>query len=193
MSKEDNQFKKIEKEEPNLDAMQNKTNTELVDEIAALDLEAKRIELAYRKQEMAWRAKDMIVKDEEIANITSKKNAAIEQARSKQLATMQFLANREANQKRCNHRKGGRGPDAVMRGMGDDAMSSVIFHKMPDGSMFVLCQRCGKEWYGARKWNTEHGLLKPLPPTEGWENAVQLATDNSPSGSSTFLFEKVEK
>lgn len=180
-----NQFKKPEQ-------YTEKTNSQLQEEIAALDLEAKRIEIDYRKQEMAWRAKDMVVKDDEIAKIEAKRNAALETARAKRLATLQFLANREANQKRCNHRKGGRGPDAVMRGQGSDAEFAVIKHRLPYGEYMVLCQRCGKEWHPANKWNTENGVLKPIPATEGWSEAINFNTDNSASASSDFRFERVD-
>lgn len=181
----ENHFKKPEE-------YTEKTNAQLQDEIAALDFEAKRIELEYRKQEMAWRAKDMIVKDDEIAKIESRKNAALETARAKRIATLQFIANREANQKRCNHRKGGRGADAVMRGQGSDPEYAVIKHRLPHGEYMVLCQRCGKEWHPANKWNTENGVIVPLPATEGWQWAMELNSDNSPSASSDFRFEKVE-
>lgn len=184
------------KENPNLQAeleaeMQNKTNAQLVEEAAALDLEARKLELEYKKQEMEYRAIDMKIKKDQLAKLEAQYNTAINNARSRNLATLQFLANREANQKRCNHRKGGRGPDAVMRGIGDDSNRSIIHHKLPDGGIMVLCQRCGKEWYPARKWNSEDGILRPIAATLGWEEAVQWNTDNSPSGSSTFLFEKV--
>ena len=158
--------------------LENKTNAQIAKELADLELEEKRL--------------DLELKREAVAVNRAKRSAALETARAKTLATMQFLANREANQKSCNHRKGGRGPDAVMRGRGDDANRCVIFHKLPVGGTMVLCQRCGKEWMPANKWNTENGIIKPLPATPGWEDAIQWNTDNSPSGSSTFLFEKVD-
>lgn len=181
-------FKAAEQYEP----LSEKTNTQLQDEIAALDLEAKKIEIEYRKQEMAWRAKDMVVKEDAIAKIEAKRNAALETARAKRIATLQFIANREANQKRCNHRKGGRGPEAIMRGMGSDPEYAIIKHRLPHGEYMGLCQRCGKEWMPANKWNTENGVLRPTPATEGWEWAMNANTDNSSSASSDFRFEKVD-
>lgn len=196
---DDTKFKKKEQyerseatEQPNLAAeMENKTNSELIDEAAALDIQVKKLEIEYKKQEMEYRTVDMALKKDEFEKLQARRAAAIEAARSKTLATMQFLASREANQKACNHRKGGRGPDAVMRGRGDDANYAVVPHGLPDGSMLVLCQRCGKEWYSERKWNTENGVLKPIPATPGFDQAINFNTDNSPSGSSRFVFEKV--
>jgi hypothetical protein len=167
---EDNKFKKPEQ-------YSEKTNQQLQEELAAVDMEMKQL--------------DLELKREQVATNRAKRATQLELARSKRLSTLQFLANREANQKRCNHRKGGRGPDAVMRGIGDDAARCVVHHGLPDGSIMVLCQRCGKEWYPERKWNTEGGVLAPIPMTPGWEEAVQWNTDNSPSGSSRFMFEKV--
>lgn len=176
-----NLFKPAEqyKEQPNLEAeLSDKTNIQLQDEVNALDLEMKML--------------DLELKRDQVANIKSKRAAALETARAKRLATLQFLANREANQKRCNHRKGGRGPDAIMRGQGSDAEFAIIKHRLPIGEYMVLCQRCGKEWHPANKWNSENGVLHPLPATEGWAEAMNMNTDNSASASSDFRFEKVD-
>lgn len=181
--KEKNLFKPAAeyKETPNLIAdlqneMESRSDSQLKDEAAALDLEMKQL--------------DIELKRDQVASIKAKRNAALEIARTKYIATMQFLANREANQKRCNHRKGGRGPDAVMRGQGSAAEYAIIHHGLPNGGLMALCQRCNKEWHPANRWNTEGGVLKPIPATEGWEWAIGVNTDNSPSRSSTFLFEK---
>lgn len=177
---DDNKFKKSNeyKESPNLEAeLAAKTNAQLEAEVAAADLEMKQL--------------DLEIKRETVSKIKAQRATQLELSRSKRLATLQFLANREANQRRCNHRKGGRGPDAVMRGVGDDPLYCVINHALPDGGIMVLCQRCGKEWYPERKWNTENGVIAPIPMTPGWQEAVQWPTDNSASGSSRFMFERV--
>lgn len=188
------------KEQPNLIAeLENKTNSQIAAELSVLEVEARKIDLEHKKQEIKYREQEMKrnetrakIDEHDWAKIESAYNAAKEAARAKTLATLQFLAQRKANQDRCNHRKGGRGPDAVMRGIGDDSNRSVIFHKLPAGGTMVLCQRCGKEWHPANKWNTENGKLAPIPATPGWDEAIQFNTDNSPSGSSTFLFERAE-
>jgi hypothetical protein len=186
---EDNKFKKPEqyKESPNLESatpMEDKTNSALEAEVAAIDLEMKRLMLVKTRSD--------------VAKIKSDMQAQFEIAESKRIATLQFLASRKANQDRCNHRKGGRGPDAVMRGQGDDASYALIKHRLPHREFMVLCQRCGKEWHPANKWNVENGVLKPLAATSGpgqfdnWSWAIQANSDNTPSASSDFSFSKVE-
>jgi hypothetical protein len=192
---EDSKFKKPEqyKEAPNLEStLSEKTNAQLEAEVAALDLEAKKMEVEYKKQEMTWRAKDMKKMDREQAKADADYNSKMDEANAKRIATLQFLASRKANQDRCNHRKGGRGPDAVMRGQGDDPNFAVIKHRLPHSEYMVLCQRCGKEWMPANKWNTENGVLKPIPASPGWAEAMNWPCDNSASASSDFRFEKVD-
>jgi hypothetical protein len=150
--------------------IETKTNADILTELSALELEEK--------------ALDLEIKRETVAKIRSQRNAKLEEARSKILATMQFLMQRKMNQANCNHRKGGIGAEAVMRGQGSDAMYAVIKHKLPHGKHFVLCQRCGAEWHPPVPILGEKG-------TPGWAEAVNWPTDNSPSGSSTFLFERV--
>lgn len=149
--------------------LEEKTNADVVSELAALEMEEKRL--------------DLEIKREQVAKIRALRSAKLEEARAKLIATKQFLAQREANQKNCNHRKGGIGAEAVMRGQGTDAMYAVFKHKLPNGRYFVLCSRCGKEWHAP------FPLLK-IKGTPGYEEAINYPTDNSPSGSSTFLFEK---
>lgn len=184
---EDNKFKKPAeyREQPNLAAeMENKTNAQLEAEVSAADLEMKQL--------------DLEIKRETVLKIKAERQSKRDLAESKRIATLQFLASRKANQDRCNHRKGGRGPDAVMRGQGDDASYALIKHRLPHKEFMVLCQRCGKEWMPANKWNTENGVLKPLAATSGpnpidnWSWAIQANSDNTPSASSDFSFEKVE-
>lgn len=150
-------------------SLESKTNVEVTNELAALELEEKKL--------------DLEIKRETVAKIRAQRTAKLDEARAKMLATKQFLAQRAANQDNCNHRKGGIGADAVMRGQGTDAMYAVIKHKLPNGRYFVLCQRCGKEWHPG------FPLLSEVE-TKGYKEALNFPTDNSPSGSSTFIFEK---
>lgn len=180
---EDNKFKKNDqyKESPNLSAeLESKTNAQLEAEVIAADLEMKQL--------------DLEIKRETVQKIKAERQSKREQADSKRIATLQFLASRKANQDRCNHRKGGRGPDAVMRGNGDDASYAIIKHRLPHSEFMALCQRCGKEWHPANKYNIENGVLRPLAATSGpnqmdnWSWAIQANSDNTPSASSDFRF-----
>lgn len=152
-------------------ALENKTNAEIVSELTELELEEKRL--------------DLEIKRETVAKIRSQRAAKLEEGRSKLMATRQFLAQRKANQDNCNHRKGGIGAEAVMRGQGTDAMYAVIKHKLPCNRYFVLCQRCGAEWHPAQP-------LFGIKEDAGYQEALRWPTDNSPSGSSTFTFERAE-
>jgi len=149
--------------------LQNKTNAEVISELSELELEEKRL--------------DLEIKRETVAKIRAQRSAKLDEARAKLLATKQFLAQRKANQDNCNHRKGGIGAEAVMRGQGTDAMYAVIKHKLPCNRYFVLCQRCGKEWHPAQP-------LFGIKATEGYDEAIRFPSDNTPSGSSTFMFER---
>lgn len=152
-------------------ALENKTNAEVVSELTELELEEKRL--------------DLEIKREQVAKIRSQRAAKLEEARSKLMATRQFLAQREANQENCNHRKGGIGAEAVMRGQGSDSMYAVIKHRLPCNKYFILCQRCGKEWHPAQP-------LFGIAATAGYDEALRFVTDNSPSSSSTFTFERTQ-
>lgn len=152
-------------------SLESKTNAEIVAELAAIELEEKRL--------------DLEIKREQVAKIRALRSAKLEEARAKSIATRQFLLQREANQNNCNHRKGGIGAEAVMRGQGSDAMYAVFKHKLPCNRYFILCSRCGKEWHPAQP-------LFGIQATPGYNEALNFNTDNSPSGSSTFLFERIE-
>jgi len=151
--------------------LETKTNAQLADDLLALEREEKML--------------DLEIKRETVAKIRAQRSAKLEEARSKNMAVLQFLAQREAIYKNCNHRKGGIGAEAVMRGQGTDAMFAVVKHKLPNGRYFVLCMRCGHEWHPAFP-------LLGQKETPGYQEAINYPTDNSPSSSSTFLFERTD-
>ncbi len=150
-------------------SLESKTNADVAAELAALEMEEKRL--------------DLEIKREQVSKIRAQRAAKLEEARAKLIATKQFLAQREANQANCNHRKGGIGAEAVMRGQGTDAMYAVFKHKLPCNRYFVLCSRCGKEWHPAQP-------LFGIKATPGYDEAIRFPSDNTPSGSSTFMFER---
>lgn len=152
-------------------ALESKTNATVLSELAELEMEEKRL--------------DLEIKREQVAKIRAQRSAKLEEARSKMIATKQFLAQREANQENCNHHKGGIGAEAVMRGQGSDAMYAVIKHRLPCNRYMILCQRCGKEWHPAQP-------LFGIKATAGYDEALRFTTDNSPSSSSTFIFERTD-
>jgi hypothetical protein len=158
--------------EKQISELQDLTNEQLRDRLTELERE---------EREM-----DLEIKREKVAEIRARRQALRDQARAKALSTAQFLAQREAAQKVCNHRKGGRGPDSVMRGQGDSAMYAVVKHMLPIGRPMVLCQRCGKEWHPEFRIAGE--VVQQATP--GYEDAINFPTDNTSSGASIFLFDK---
>jgi hypothetical protein len=151
------------------DSLASKTNVEVSNQLAALELEEKQL--------------DLEIKREQVAKIKAKRNAQLDENRAKQIATKQFLAQREATQQHCNHRKGGIGAGAVVNGEGTDAMYAVAKHKMPNGKYQVFCMRCGKEWVAPFP-------LLGIEGTPGYLEALNFPSDNTPSGSSTFIYER---
>lgn len=157
------------------DSLPEKTNKELDEQLAALALEEKQM--------------DLVIKRQKVAEIKAQMQAKLDNLRIKEMATQQFLAQRRAIQDHCLHRKGGRGPEAVIQGQGDSAMFCVAKHVMPAGGTWVLCMRCGKEWHPA-KVEISNGRLVHIPASIGWQDAVNFPTDNTTSGSSRFFIQE---
>jgi hypothetical protein len=172
MSEDKKNSSEFDTPEAFVESLPTKTNSQLVDELARLEAEEKQL--------------DLEIKRETVAKIRGARQAKLDDARSKLIATMQFLAQRKAVQDRCNHRKGGIGHQMVMQGQGTDAMFAVFKHRKPNGTWMVLCARCGKEWHQpflVQGYVVEAG-------TEGWQEALNYPTDNSPSGSAIFSYQK---
>jgi hypothetical protein len=146
-----------------------KTNAELSAASAALDAELKML--------------DLELKRDQVAKIKAALDTKRERARSAQTAIKQYLAQREAQQRACNHLKGGTGAEAFLRGQGDSPYYAVIKHKLPCNKYMVLCQRCGKEWHPAQP-------VFGIEATPGYEQAISFNTNNTASGSTAFFFEK---
>jgi hypothetical protein len=174
----------------NFDEYINKTVAGKSD--AEVEAELKRVELEQKKLELEYRQADLIVKRDEAERIKGRRAAALDTNRQKMLSLRNFIANREAAQNRCNHRKGGVDARAFLEGQGTSAMYAINKHKLPNGGYMVICARCGKEWHPADKYHVEGGIVTPKPATPGWEVAVNWPSDNTPSTSSTFTFEKTE-
>lgn len=127
---------------------------------------------------------DLIIKRQTVTKIKADLAAKLDENRQRQLATKNFLAQREFAQDRCNHHKGGKDAIAVMHGQGEDHNYCVAKHRLPNSKFLVLCMRCGKEWHPA-------SFLGDVPATPGYEEALRFPTDNTASGSTTFLFQRV--
>lgn len=157
------------------ETFENKTNQQLLDEIAQLDIETKAQDLQLKKL-------DLVLKTDQVAKLTAQINQKRDDARSRDIAIKNYLKQRELQQDNCNHRKGGTGAEAFLTGQGDSSYYSVIKHRLPCNQYFVLCQRCGKEWHPG---NVKLGMIE----TPGYQEAIRFNTNNTASGSSSFLFE----
>ena len=121
-----------------------------------------------------------------------------EQERARQMAIVAALKKDAAMQARiqasCAHKKGGKGVSAIYSG--NDANYAVVVHTLSHGVTIVVCQRCGKIWAppeplprGAAKEQRE--TYREALNTYRW--ARNLPTDNEPSGTTLFAFEREEE
>lgn len=145
------------------------------------------IRVALSQLEREEKELDLEIKREAVGKIRADRANKLQAAKMRTDAAKNFLAQREGAQGRCNHRKGGRGHEAVINGTGNAAEYAVIKHRLPNGKFFVLCQRCGKEWHPG---HVVGGIVLAVE-TPGYQEAINYPTDNTASGSSTFVFEKV--
>lgn len=101
-----------------------------------------------------------------IKNKQAKKQATHADVES---ALSQSAQIQKQQQSACTHRKGG--VDLPGLSQGFDAKYSVFKHVLPNGDLFVICSRCGKEW---------------RPGADGYVEAINFPTDNTTSQSSQF-------
>ncbi len=151
------------------ETFENLTNAELENESKKVDAEMK--------------ALDLELKREQVAKLRAQINQKLENARTRDVSIKNYMKQRDMQQENCNHFKGGTGAEAFLAGQGDSPYRAIIKHKLPCNRYFVLCQRCGKEWHPAQP-------LFNIPETPGYQQALTWPTNNSASGSSTFLFER---
>lgn len=142
-------------------------------ELEALQLEEAREAAEQRKQKRLYR---------------ERRTVAIE-------ATLKRdTANRERIQAACQHRKGGKGTGQMF--MGNDANYAVVTHKCSTGKTIVICQRCGKLWAPPEplpKKATAEQKQQYREQLAEFRRAVNLPTDNEPSGSVLFTFTEAEE
>lgn len=151
------------------ETFENLTNDQLAAESAKIDAE--------------MRSLDLELKRDQVSKIRAAVNQKREDALSRSIAIKQYMAQRDAQQENCNHLKGGVGAEAFLRGLGDSPYYAIIKHKLPCNKYMVLCQRCGKEWHPAQP-------LFGIKETAGYDEAIRYNTNNTASGSSTFLYER---
>ena len=147
----------------------NVTTEDLTAEQKRLDIELKKLEL-----------------EERLETQTKRKNKRLELKRefdAKMRAIAVALAQREMAQRRCNHKKGGLGVEAVINGQGTDENYALLKHQLSDKTWFVQCQRCGAEWRPANRFT---GESETVIGGFTYRDALKARTDNSPSKSCVF-------
>lgn len=163
----------------------NATNAGAGDTLIPVDLATAsqtELEMELRKIEIEHKQLEIEIQREQVAQIRAKRANRLSEIGNRERATRQLIANTEARQKACNHRKGGMGLQGVLGGQGDSPKYCVIKHVLPDATYLVLCTRCFKEWYQGND-------VLGRPQTAGFQEAIQYPTDNQESGSSLFRFE----
>lgn len=89
----------------------------------------------------------------------------------------------------CQHRKGGKGTSQMYAG--NDANFAVITHTLSHGPVIVVCQRCGKIWEAPTplpKKHTPEMRAQYKLDLQEYNRALNLPTDNEPSGTVLFTF-----
>ena len=161
--------------------------TKSQEDLAAIELEIKRVDLETKKLEMLERQANL----QDIKERLDERELKRETKRQRSLtngATLSQLAHEnEAAQKRCNHRKGGNGAAGVIAGQGDDSNYAVLKHTFANGDMWVRCLRCGKTWKPPVRdqYKTEEAYLAAVAQ---YEAAINFQTRNVPSGAVQFRF-----
>ena len=104
-------------------------------------------------------------------------------------------ARQKAIQDNCWHKKGGKG--VTMLFQGNDHNYAVVKHTLSHGPLIILCQRCSKVWepppveLNRRSASKEDkALYRKLYDDYQW--AVNLPTDNEPSGTQLFVITRDE-
>jgi len=147
-------------------------------EMARLKLEAARLEI----QEKTLNLQDI---QDRIHEREQRRQTVGERARINGSTIKQLARNRELNQKRCNHKKGGNGAYGVVAGQGDDNQYAVLKHQMANGDIWVRCLRCAKWWIPPYKedFETAEGYLGAYAE---YRAAVEFTTRNVMSKSIPF-------
>jgi len=164
--------------------MENKTEApkqtmqEMEFELKQLEIQAKRAELEDTKERLAER---------EMKRETKRQRGATNGLTLKQMKDTDARI-----QRRCNHKKGGNGLEALANGQGDDAQYAVIKHQMCNGDIWVRCLRCGKTWKPVtEKEFTVDGKLDRAAmelADKEYKEAVAFTTKNVQSGSIQYRF-----
>ena len=161
-------------------------------ELKLLEIQAKKLEMA--EKEAALQARLLEIKErtaniedieERLAERKLKRETGMQNAHTNGATLKQIQSNEAKIQKRCNHRKGGKGAEGVVAGRGNAPEYAFLPHQMADGALWIRCLRCGKTWKPVlRKWFANDADY--LAAKTDYEWAINANTNNTMSTSYQF-------
>jgi hypothetical protein len=113
--------------------------------------------------------------------------------RAIELSLKRDAANQAQIKAACVHRKGGKGTAQIYQG--NDANYAVVTHTLSHGVTIVVCQRCGNVWEppaALPKKATPEQKAKYKEDLTEYRRALNLPTDNEPSGTTLFSFTPID-
>jgi hypothetical protein len=132
--------------------------------------------------------------EEAIANAEDRRGRAAERktrVASIERSLKEGVARQRDIQSRCAHRKGGKG--VAMLYQGNDSNYAIIRHTLSHGPTVVICLRCARCWEPPPRELMAKGAsaeqraeYRRLLQEYQW--AMNLPTDNEPSGTVLFAF-----
>lgn len=151
----------------------------------AAEIDAQAAQLRLDREKLLLEQQQLELEDtREQVEERKRKRAEKKRTRELQEATLaQQWRDRFATMRECNHKKGGKGVNAVVHGQGNDSNYAVVKHQYGNGQVWILCQRCLAEW--------RPGDTAATHPTGiGYREALAFPTDNEMSTSVQFQFHK---
>jgi hypothetical protein len=151
------------------------------EELLAIQMETAKLQL--EQQKMAFEDLKYRVENE-------RNRRMVIQLQHKNAQDTLAQANRDiiASQSSCKHKKGGKNLAGILNGNSENY--SIWKHTYPWGATQVICSRCGKQW------NKPALALRAIAPAqykremEVYNTVINWPTDNEPSGSVLFTFER---
>lgn len=149
-------------------------------ELLALELEEKKLAIQFQKANLV----DM---EERLAERELKRANIRQEAYTKGDTIKSLNKNKAANQKRCNHKKGGNGANGVVGGKGDSPDYALLTHTFANGDIWVKCLRCHKTWKPPVESEYQSQQSFDLA-TQAYKLALEFPTKNTPSGGVQFRY-----
>jgi hypothetical protein len=166
-------------------AIKDMTVSEVNAELAAKELELKRLELLEREANL----EDL---RERLAERKLKRKSQGDVFRGHGQNLKQDAVNRISKQTICNHRKGGDGANGVIGGQGDDMQFAILRHVMGNGDIWIRCLRCGKTWKRPLLNGRTETQMKASAEWAEYDTMLRAQTRNHTSGTHTFQWGVVQ-